>query len=448
MKIAYLVGRYPSVTHTFILREIRALQRLGLDVHRFSIWPTADRELLSTVDHEEWRETEALLATTPACGLRSHLRAGASAPRAYLALLTRAFSLSSPGIRGRAMAAAWFIEAILLWDACRRRGVRHIHVHLDGTAPMVALLAIEFANSGRASPDPWSFSQTVHGSKEFYDIHRERLGVKAAGATFIACISDYTRSQVMAFVPEELWPKLVVVRCGVDLHEFAPRGPGSDRELRILTVGRVDAMKGTVVLLQALQRLGERGLRPTLTIVGDGPSKAKAVAMAARLGVADLVRWEGAVGQDRIRDYYAGADVFCLPSFAEGVPIVLMEAMAMEVPVVANAITGIVELVEDGVSGFLVRPGHVDELTERLAQLLEDSALRQSMGQAGRARVQAEYDLDRNVRRLAGIFAGGASAAQEPPGGASSDQDPPGGGGGAALPAPADSAPVAPGLAR
>ena len=209
----------------------------------------------------------------------------------------------------------------------------------------------------------------------------------------------------MAFVPEELWHKLVVVRCGVDLDEFAPRGPRADGELRILTVGRVDAMKGTVLLLQALRRLAERGLRPTLTVVGDGPSKAKAIAMAERLGVSEQVNWEGAVGQDRIRDFYAGCDVFCLPSFAEGIPIVLMEAMAMEVPVVANAITGIVELVENGVSGFLVRPGRVDELTERLAKLLEDPALRRSMGRAGRARVAGRVRPERNVRRLARIFA-------------------------------------------
>ena len=414
MQVAYLVGRYPSVTHTFILREVRALERLGADVHRFSIWRTDEQGLLTAVDREEWAKTDALLATTPARVLGAHLRALARAPDGYLRTLGRALALSSSGLRRRALALSWFVEAVLLWDACRKRGVRHVHVHLDGTGPMVALLTVEFANASEDESGTWSWSQTVHGSKEFYDVHRERLDVKAAGATFLVCISDYTRSQVMAFVPEELWPKLVVVRCGVDLDQFSPRGPREAGELRILTVGRVDAMKGTVVLLQALQRLAERGLRPTLTVVGDGPSKAKAIAMAQRLGVADQVSWEGAVGQDRIRDYYAGCDVFCLPSFAEGIPIVLMEAMAMEVPVVANAITGIVELVDNGVSGFLVRPGRVDELTEQLAKLLEDPALRRSMGRAGRARVQAEYDLEHNVRRLASVFAEGPPPADKP----------------------------------
>jgi colanic acid/amylovoran biosynthesis glycosyltransferase len=414
MQVAYLVGRYPSVTHTFILREVRTLERLGADVHRFSIWRTDEQGLLTAVDREEWAKTEALLAMTPARVLGAHLRALARAPAGYLRTLGRALALSSSGLRRRALALSWFVEAMLLWDACRKRGVRHVHVHLDGTGPMVALLAVEFANAGEDGGGTWSWSQTVHGSKEFYDIHRERLDVKAAGATFLACISDYTRSQVMAFVPEELWPKLIVVRCGVDLEQFAPRGQREHGDLRILTVGRVDSMKGTVVLLQAVQRLAERGLRPTLTVVGDGPSKAKAIEMARRLGISDQVSWEGAVGQDRIRDYYAGCDVFCLPSFAEGIPIVLMEAMAMEVPVVANAITGIVELVDNGVSGLLVRPGRVDELTEQLAKLLENPALRRSMGRAGRARVQAEYDLEHNVRRLASVFADGPLTADKP----------------------------------
>ena len=165
-------------------------------------------------------------------------------------------------------------------------------------------------------------------------------------------------------------------------------------------------MKGNVVLVQALAGLAERGLRPRLTVVGDGPSRGKVVAVADQLELADQVTLVGAVGADRIRDYYADCDVFCLPSFAEGVPIVLMEAMAMEIPVVANAITGIPELVEDGVDGFLVRPGRVDELTGRLERLLSDPALRAAMGRAGRRKVAADYDVTRNVKELVRLFAG------------------------------------------
>jgi colanic acid/amylovoran biosynthesis glycosyltransferase len=409
MRVAYVIGRYPGITHTFILREARGLRRLGLDVQCFSIWRTGQRELLSRLDWQEWRDTDALLPPRPARLLSAHLRGLKRAPITYAATLALAWTLSSPGVRGRLLGVTWFVEAILLWDACRRRGIAHIHAHLDGTAPMVAMLAVEFANRSSRAGGPQSWSQTIHGSKEFYDVYRERLAVKAASARFIACISDYTRSQVMAFVPEELWHKLVVVRCGVDLHEFSPGASTSNasRGPRILTIGRIDAMKGTVLLLQAMVRLNQKGLRPTLTVVGDGSSKDKAMRMSEHLGLGSQVRWEGAIGQDRIRDFYADCDVFCLPSFAEGVPIVLMEAMAMRVPVVANAITGIVELVEDGVSGFLVRPGRVDELTDRLVRVLEDPVLRASMGHAGRAKVAEEYDLERNVQLLARILADG-----------------------------------------
>jgi colanic acid/amylovoran biosynthesis glycosyltransferase len=406
MRIAYLTGRYPTVTHTFILREVQALRGLGTEVKTFSIWRSNQSDLLSPAEREEAPLTDALLRPKFRRFLSSHAIAVARGRGAYLAALRRAFGLSSPGLRRRALALTWFLEAIVLWDACRRRRLRHIHAHLDGTAPMVALLTAEFARALRDRGGTWSWSHTVHGSKEFYDIQREHLDARAASASFIACVSDHTRSQVMAFVPEELWHKLVVVRCGVDPETFArARSPGSRKVPRILTIGRVDAMKGIVLLLDVLAQLRQRGLRPQLTVVGDGPSRAKAMEMAERAGLGQQVTWIGAVGQDEIRDHYADSDVFCLPSFAEGVPIVLMEAMAMELPVVASAIAGIPELVEDHVSGFLVRPGRADDLADRLARLLEDPSLRAEMGRAGRRRVVEDYDVRRNVRALARLFA-------------------------------------------
>lgn len=411
MRVAYLTGRYPALTHTFVLREVQALRALGVDVETFSIWRTKEDELHSAADREEWSRTHALLPTTFGVVLRAHLRALAHSPRTYAATFRRSLALTSPGLRRRLLGAMRFVEAMMLWDVCRAQSLRHVHTHLDGTAPIVALLTVEFANAARNGDPSWSWSQTVHGSKEFYDVHRERLDARAAASSFTVCVSDYTRSQVMAFVPEELWPKLLVVRCGVDIDEFSPAAAGRDGTLRILTIGRIDAMKGNVLLLQALAQLAEQGLEPELTFVGDGPSRAKAIAIANELGVAGRVTWTGAVGNDRIRDLYAAHDIFCLPSFAEGVPIVLMEAMAMELPVVASAITGIPELVEDGVSGFLVRAGRLDELVQRLAQLLADEQLRESMGNAGRAKVEVEYDLGRNAQELRELFADRAPGA-------------------------------------
>ncbi len=413
MKIGYVVGRYPGVTHTFILREVRALRRLGLDVQCFSIWRTSEEELLSAADREEQSSTDALLPPDPQRAGRAHLRALTRSPGAYARLFAEALRLSWTGARARALGLTWFLEAVMLWDACERRGVRHLHSQLQGTAPMVAMLAVRFANDVPGG-EPWTFSQRVHGSKEFYDVYRERLETRVGRASFTAVISDYTRSQVMAFVPEELWDKLVVVRCGVDLADFVPARREDPDRLRILTVGRVDAMKGTAVLLQALRRLVADGIDATLAIVGDGPSKEKVSAMARELDLADRIVWHGAVGQDEVRAIYAESDVFCLPSFAEGVPIVLMEAMAMEIPVVANAITGIVELVQDGVSGILVRPGRVDLLTDALARLLGDAELRASMGAAARQAVARDYDLDENARALARLFTDGLPAQSAP----------------------------------
>ena len=284
MRVAYLIGRYPGITHTFILREVRALRRLGVEVQCYSVWRTAQRDLLSPVDWEEWRKTESLLPPQPARLLRAHLRALRRAPRPYVATLGRALALSSPGIRGRLLGIAWFVEALVLWDACRQRGVTHIHAHLDGTAPMVAMLAADFGAQNSRASGPGSWSQTIHGSKEFYEVHRERLAIKAESAEFIACISDYTRSQVMAFVPEELWHKLVVVRCGVDLDEFAR---ACRRASRVWRSAHPDS--GAYRCHEGHRAVAARtggvevseGLRPKLTVVGDGASKEKAMRMSA-----------------------------------------------------------------------------------------------------------------------------------------------------------------------
>jgi colanic acid/amylovoran biosynthesis glycosyltransferase len=153
VRIAYLTGRYPRVTHTFIMREVRVLRRLDVDVETYSIWRTDERELLSQADREEARRTEALLPPHPGRLLRSHLRAVARTPRGYASTLRRALRLSRPGVRRRALALTWFVEAIVLWDSCARRGLRHVHAHLDGSAPMVALLSVEFANADHGAMD-------------------------------------------------------------------------------------------------------------------------------------------------------------------------------------------------------------------------------------------------------------------------------------------------------
>jgi glycosyltransferase involved in cell wall biosynthesis len=407
LRVAYLTGRYPEISHAFIIGEVRAVRDRGIAVETFSIWRTARPQLLSRADREEFERTYAMLPPRLGQFARAHVAAAVRAPRAWMRIFTEGVRLGAAGVRGRALGVLWAAEAILLWHQCRRRGIRHIHVHINGTAPAVALLCARFGRA--ADGEPWSYTMTVHGSNEFYDVVRERLVEKVAEARAVVCVSDFTRSQLMRVASEEHWPKLQVVHCGVDPGAFdvgrlpARREPAAGR-LRVLVVARLVQGKGHALMLEAMAGLAGRGVDVHADVVGDGPKRIALERIAVELGIAQRVTFLGSIGQDDIREQYRRADVFCLPSFAEGVPVVLMEAMAMGLPVVASALMGIPELVEHGVSGFLVRPGRADELQDALAAMAADPALRAAMGGAARRRVLEAFSVERSARELERIF--------------------------------------------
>jgi glycosyltransferase involved in cell wall biosynthesis len=401
--VAYLVSRYPAVSHTFVLREVLALRRRGVDVHTVSMRRASDDELLSAADRDEAARTfNVLPASTPKV-LSAHLAAFARSPGAYLRTLGLALSLRAPGARAALWQLFYFGEAVIVWRHCHRQGIRHLHAHLANVAADVALLATAYANA-REAQRPWSWSFTMHGPTEFYDVEMHRLPEKVRDAGYVVCISDFARSQLMGMVDQSHWRKLHVVHCGVDENEFAPVGPNAGGGVRILTVGRLVSVKGHAVLLRALAELRKRGVDAMAEIVGGGPEREPLERLAADLGLGEAAKFHGAVGQDEIRDVYARATLFCLPSFAEGVPVVLMEAMAMGLPVVSCAVMGIPELVEDDRSGLLVPPGREDLLADALERLARDEELRRRLGEGGREKVLREFSLDDSAAQLADLF--------------------------------------------
>jgi glycosyltransferase involved in cell wall biosynthesis len=413
MRIAYLTTRYPSLSHTFISREVEELRGRGLKIQTFAIWRTGDGELLSPADHQAHASTYALLPPRLWDYARAHFRALFTSPAQYLRNLHQGLRFGTPGLRGRSLPLLWAIEAIVLWDRCKRQGIDHIHVHFGGAPPVVASLAARYGRCARNAGGPQQWSITVHGSAEFFD---PRLAVKVEDAAFVVCISNFARSQVMALVNEEHWDKLLLVHCGLDVAALKSQLDGTaqrslegevgrnHRPLKLLTIGRLVSVKGQAVLLQAASELLNRGLDIRLTIVGDGPEKRKLVEGARLLGLSDRVEWTGAVVQDEVLGYFARADIFCLPSFLEGVPTVLMEAMLTETPVIATRITGVPELVEDGVSGLLVAPGRADAFADAIEALATDEAVRLRMGRAGRQKVEMEFDVRRSGSQLAEAF--------------------------------------------
>jgi glycosyltransferase involved in cell wall biosynthesis len=430
MRVAYICNRYPAISMTFVRREVESLRGLGIDVKTLSVRPPLSGDLLAAEDREAAASTYSVLPVKPAQLLGAHLRALATRPGAYARTLALSLRLGSGGARATLWRLFYFAEAIVVWRRCCKERVTHVHSHFANVATDVAMLCAHFADR---PAERWSWSFTLHGPVEFYDVYRARLAEKIARARFVICISDFARSQAMAFCEQSSWQKLHVVHCGVDPRQWrappprvaappakGPPGDAPQSAMRLLCVGRLISLKGHAVLIEAIAHLRGEGLEATVTLIGDGAEREALGSLALRSGVKDLVEFAGAVGQDRIREFFTRADAFCLPSFAEGVPVVLMEAMAMELPVVASRIMGIPELVQDGRSGLLVAPGRADELAGAVRRLATDAELCRRLAIAGRARITADYDVEDSAGQIValmqrygvGVPAGEAAAAR------------------------------------
>jgi glycosyltransferase involved in cell wall biosynthesis len=308
------------------------------------------------------------------------------------------------GVRATLWQPFYFAEAMVMWNLCRRRGIRHIHVHFANVSADVAMLATSFGNAVDASA-PWSWSLTMHGPTEFSDVLAHRLAQKARSAAFVVCISDFARSQLMALLDEDAWEKLCVVHCGIEPAHYEGRvEPAADGPLRVLCVGRLVPEKGQAVLIDALERIRGSGRDVTCTFVGDGPSRDRLESAIAARGLHGAVTVTGALDQDAVREHYLNSDAFCLPSFAEGVPVVLMEAMAAGLPVVTTRIAGIPELVTDGRDGLLVAPGRADRLADALTALADDPDLRRRLGEQARETVRRDFNLQTIGPTLRDLF--------------------------------------------
>lgn len=389
MEIAYLASRYPHLSHTFIQREVKGLRSAGHTVHTFSVRPP-------TVDGEEADGTTSILPPRPWHAVRAAI-AALRHPAAVARIARSTVAASPPGVGARVRALAYVTEGVLLWWHCRRRGVRHIHAHFANVAADVANVACRL---GRAvdGDDRWSWSFTMHGPTELFDVTTFGLRRKVEQADAIMCISDFCRSQLMALTTPVRWPSIHVVHCGVDVDAIEPAPvhdePESRRPVEVLMVGRLVPEKGPAVLVDTVAELRRRGVEVRLSFVGDGPGRADVERRVVECSLSDAVRFHGAVSPDRTADHYRRADIFCLPSFAEGVPVVLMEAMAFQLPVVTTRIAGVQELVEDGVDGVVVPPGRVDLLADAIERLAKDPVLRRELGASGRRAVARSFHID------------------------------------------------------
>lgn len=397
--VAYVTGEYPKVSHTFIQREVEALRAMGVEVLTCTIRRPPPGEVVGRDQQAEQARTFGVLETAknPARLIAAHARVLFRAPGRWAGAARLAWRARSDGLKAGLWQLFYFLEAAVLARHLERSGAVHLHDHFGSSSCTVAMLAARMAGI------PFSF--TLHGPDVFFAAHRWRLDVKIAEARFVACISAFCRSQAMLFSDPGAWPKLHIVHCAVAPARYAA-GARDGRQL--LFVGRMSAAKGVPVLLDAMAALARTHPEARLTLVGDGPGRAALEARAAELGLGTRVTFAGYRDQDGVAEALGGADIFVLPSFAEGLPVVLMEALAARCAVVATRIAGIPELVRHGETGLLVPPGEAAALAEAVAQLLDDPALRARLAEAGRATVEAEFDLAREPAKLARLFAGDA----------------------------------------
>lgn len=390
--IAYLTGQYPLVSHTFIQREIEALRAQGARVLPCAVRPMPEGVVGERQQAEVARTFYILtVAKNPLRLAGAHILMLAYRPKGWVRALWLALRMSPPGLTALIFQIIYFAEAGVLAAYLRRREVRHLHNHFGDSSCTVAMLAAEMAGI--------PFSYTEHGPDIFFAPRRWRLDMKIARARFVVAISHFCRSQLMLLSDPAHWHKLAIVHCGVDPNRY-DTGPRKKAGKRILFVGRLAQVKGVPLLLEALASLQKRHPDAYLTLVGDGPDRPALEALSERLGVTDMVKFAGYADEAGVAEHLANSDLFVLPSFAEGLPVVLMEAMAARLPVIASQVAGVPELIEDGKSGFLVPAGDMETLIARLDALLTDTAQGLAMGEVGRAKVVADFDAAREAAKL------------------------------------------------
>lgn len=395
VRLAYLTTAYPSVSHTFIRREILELEKQGHAIDRFAIRPgsiTGDPD-----DVAEQSRTLHLLAQPKVQLLvqviRGALRAGLRIPGA----MATTWRLSAASERGLARHVAYLIEALALLDLFRARRIDHVHVHFGTNAAAVAMLVRQLGGP--------SFSMTVHGPDEFDASIGLSLRAKIQAAAFTVAISDYCSSQLKRWARFEDWQKIHVVRCTVDETWFQAGRPVEAAAQNLVSVGRLSAQKGQVLLIEAFAQAVQQGSRLNLVLVGDGELRSAVQQRVDALGLQERVQITGWRTGGQVRQHLLDARALLLPSFAEGLPMVLMEAMALQRPVLATLIAGVPELVEHGRHGWLVTAGSERSLTQAILELERTplDSLRQ-MGAAGPARVRMFHGVSQEVRKLGDLF--------------------------------------------
>jgi colanic acid/amylovoran biosynthesis glycosyltransferase len=395
VRLAYVINQYPTVSHTFIRREVLALEQLGCEVMRISLrgW---DRELVDEKDRLERSRTRYVLSAGATALVLDVARMLIRRPVRAMRALGLAWRMS------RGSERPWYVHLAYLAEACRiepwlrKAGIEHVHAHF-GTNPAEVAMLIHVLGG-----PSWSF--TAHGPEEFDKAGLIGLAEKISRSAFVVAVSSYGRSQLYRLIRHEHWSKVSVVHCGLEpgFSNTPDRAPNPER---LVCVGRLCEQKGQLLLIDAAAQLAHKNTHFELVLAGDGELRSEIEASIRDYGLVSRVRITGWISTDEVRNEIASARALVLPSFAEGLPVVLMEAMALRRPVIATYVAGIPELVRPGQDGWLVPAGDVIALVDAMQACLEMSADDIiCMGKNGHDRALTLHDAEAEARNLQKLF--------------------------------------------
>ena len=427
LKAAYIMSRFPKLTETFILYEILALEQQGIPVELYpllrarntathpegaSVWAKLVERISqpqgTPVMHPEAAPLVERAHYLPFVSwpiLRAHLHFLRRKPRVYLSTLWTLLRATCGSLNYLIGGLGIFPKTVYFAYRMAAEGVTHVHAHFANHPAAAAFIVHRLVGI------PYSF--TAHGADLQVDQHM--LREKVAEAAFVVTISNYNRDLILSVCGKQSQGKVVVIRCGVDTQLFQTRPANNRREsptkpFTVLCIGTMYEVKGHTYLIEACRLLQERGMHFICNLVGDGPFRTALTEQVAQAGLVERVRFLGQRTRGEVIKLLQGAEVLVVPSIPtrsgrrEGIPVVLMEAMASGLPVVASGISGIPELVEDGQSGLLVKPRDPQAIADALERLYDDPQLGQRLGQVGREKVQRAFDLNANAAALAQRF--------------------------------------------
>ena len=396
MIIAYLVNQYPKVSHSFVRREVAAVESCGMKVARFSI-RSCESELVDEADKLEQELTKVILGIGVKGLVLALLRVALTKPARFLEALRLTFKVGWHSERGIILHLAYLAEACVLLNWFSEQGIAHVHAHFGTNSTTVAMLCHVLGGP--------TYSFTVHGPEEFDKATILSLEEKIKRSTFVAAVSSFGKSQLFRWCDRTLWSKIHVIHCGVDAAFLAHPHVPIPAAPRLVCIGRLSEQKGHLLLLEAANLLAVAGLDFKLVFVGDGPLRSDIEKQIAQYGLQKHIEITGWASSDQVREQLLASRAMVLPSFAEGLPVVIMESLALNRPVISTYVAGIPELVEPGVCGWLVPPGSAEILAVAMRAALEAPLEKlEEMGKAGAERVAKQHNVDLEAKKLVALF--------------------------------------------